>query len=112
MIYQHYLELIEKLAELQYLIDHGRGIRSVSEGETALLYRAQNLLNARDVDELMWGEACKTMTYLINRTNRTPNGNKTPHEFFFRKKPSVGPPSSFRQFSIYPQTEGAARRNV
>jgi hypothetical protein len=65
------------------------GIRSISEGEKVMILGAQNLIHARSVDTQLWGEAVKTMAYLLNCTYRTTNPDKTPIELFTGKKPSV-----------------------
>ena len=66
-----------------------KGIRGVSEGAKAMIYGAQNLIDARSVDVRLWGEAVKTMAYLLNRTFRTTIPEKTPIEAFTGKRPSL-----------------------
>ena len=53
-----------------------------------MIFGAQNLMESRSVDTRLWGEAVKTMAYLLNRTYRF-NLNKTPIELFTGKKPSL-----------------------
>ncbi|GAA97486.1 hypothetical protein E5Q_04164 [Mixia osmundae IAM 14324] len=56
-----------------------RGIRTVSEDAKALIHGAENLLTERSVPKLLWGEAVRTATYLMNVTWRKPI-RMTPHE--------------------------------
>ena len=67
-----------------------RGIRSTVESARAMIQTAMDMITFKQSDQRLWGEACKTSVYLINRTPHKPTGDTTPYEIFFGKKPDIG----------------------
>ena len=66
-----------------------RAIRSMAEGAKALIFGAKNLIHGREVDQQLWGEAVRTMAYLLNRTPRAKNPDTTPFEIFTGDRPTL-----------------------
>jgi hypothetical protein len=66
-----------------------RGIRTTVEWASAMLHTAQNLMTFKQVDQRLWGEACRSAVYLINRTPHRNTEQKTPYERLFNKKPDI-----------------------
>lgn len=59
-----------------------RDNRTVMEASRAMLFHKQ-------LPESLWGEACSTAVYVLNRVVNSNTGNKTPFELYFRRKPRV-----------------------
>lgn len=47
------------------------------------------MLFHRKIPEKLWGEACATAVYILNRVINSNTGVKTPFKLYFRKKPQL-----------------------
>lgn len=61
----------------------------IERDNRTLMNGVRAMLLHRNVPELFWGEAMKTLVYVLNRSVNSSTKNKTPYELYFGKVPKV-----------------------